>query len=352
MTRLVVQLVTAWGVIGIPSVTLACSICMPIPTLTLADRILQATDVVLARSDPADPFSLRTVEQLRGHQAELPAGLFVDSWMRRALSVSTSSAALVVHDEDRDAWTVVCVADESTQQLIKRILARASEWQSPEADAERCRFFASLLDHPQRRIREAAYLEIARAPYPVIRELAAKVDMDSIQPMLERPEYADWRPLGILLLALQKTVVTNETVRQRCNQLAKLNSSVNLAAWLTALIEIDGHKGIEWIENEYLLVPSRTSEEVVAVQRALALHGQFGQASIQSSVREALRIGLVEDQYSLAELTKRLDPQIEGVLSDFIRETFEQRAQSMSRIDILTIETYFSSAGQTTPSSR
>ena len=68
------------GIWGILSAALqACLICLPVPTTSAVENLLEAEYVVVAREDPDDPSSLRTVEVLKGEPAGRPDRFFVES---------------------------------------------------------------------------------------------------------------------------------------------------------------------------------------------------------------------------------------------------------------------------------
>ena len=58
--------------------SLACSICVPMPTQTLADRLHASDTVVLAREDPARPLHFRAIETVTGPPVEAPIDLFLN----------------------------------------------------------------------------------------------------------------------------------------------------------------------------------------------------------------------------------------------------------------------------------
>ena len=77
----------------LPAPVLACLVCITLPERTIADRVIEAETVVLAREDPARPFSYAPVEPLKGDVSADPIPFLVDSTMRRRLAA------------DRDAIT-------------------------------------------------------------------------------------------------------------------------------------------------------------------------------------------------------------------------------------------------------
>ena len=50
---------------------------------------------------------------------------------------------------------------------------------------QRIEFFLKLVGHQDSRIRELAYLELGRAPYPMVRQLGRVVPREAIEPMLQ-----------------------------------------------------------------------------------------------------------------------------------------------------------------------
>ena len=64
----------------------ACQVCIPFPTKTLADRLLEADALVMAREDPERPFHYVAVETLKGDPGDEPIDAFLPSKNRRMLA--------------------------------------------------------------------------------------------------------------------------------------------------------------------------------------------------------------------------------------------------------------------------
>ena len=64
----------------------ACQVCIPFPTKTLADRLLEADALVLAREDPQRPFHYVAVETLKGEPGDAHIDAFLPSANRRVLA--------------------------------------------------------------------------------------------------------------------------------------------------------------------------------------------------------------------------------------------------------------------------
>jgi len=229
---------------------LACQVCLPYPKESLADRLLAAGAVVLAREDPDRPFHYAAVEVLKG-EPSAPIDLFVDSTTRRLLRGNADRSVLLA---EKDGWRRLATVDPDLLAVVRDVLR----------GVERPAYFAKLLGHPDAAIRDLAHLEVARAPYAFIREV--DVPRATVLAGLRDRRYAEWRALHVLLLARtgveadRKTIV--ETVRAR--------PARHLAAWATAYVEIGGEGAIADLEDRYFGAPRDELREIV---RALSVQG-------------------------------------------------------------------------------
>lgn len=133
-------------------------------------------------------------------------------------------------------------------------------------------------------IRELAYLEVGRAPYDTILEADRFVPADQVRAFLANQQYIEWRSLYILLLGVDAKPHEQAAIREAMARLARFDQKLNLSAWATALIEIDGEAAIDWLETAYLGAPERDSDVVLEVVKALSVHG----AREQSALRERI----------------------------------------------------------------
>ena len=66
----------------------ACMVCIPFPQSTVADHLLSAKVVALARENPEKPFSFSAVEVLKGELSTPEIELFLNSATRRRLALN------------------------------------------------------------------------------------------------------------------------------------------------------------------------------------------------------------------------------------------------------------------------
>jgi hypothetical protein len=106
--------------------------------------------------------------------------------------------------------------------------------------------------------------------------------------MLAEPRYLEWRNLAILMLGESAREADRARVRDTLARKARFGSSLNLAAWATALVAVDGVDGIGRLESLYLTNKAREDDELKAVIQALSVHAK-ADATLRAPVAEAYR---------------------------------------------------------------
>ena len=162
------------------------------PVKTLADRLLEADALVLAREDPERPFHYVTVEVLKGEPGNTPIDAFLPSMDRRILARYPQRHMLLARVRPDGNWSALGITDAEYERFVRRILGHADTWKPMERNnPQRLAEFAPLLGHADIRLHEAAYLEIARAPYNEIRRIATEAPIDTVRGMLDEPRYLE-----------------------------------------------------------------------------------------------------------------------------------------------------------------
>ena len=80
---------------------------------------------------------------------------------------------------------------------------------------------------------------------------------------------------------------------------AKFEQALNLSAWATALIEIDGEKAIDWLEAHYTGAPDRDPKEVLEIVKALSVHGARQYSGLRERIAKSYA-ALIQTHPSLA----------------------------------------------------
>ena len=269
---------------------LAHPILVPVPTQTMADRLLQSESLLLAREDPERPFHYAAVGTLKGDLDDAAIDLFMPSQVRRRLASDPETTVLLRRNSPEDKWQTLGIASDDYLAVVRRILSFAGDWTPNETDnLQRLQVFAPLLGHEDTRLHELAYLEIGRATYTSIRSVGAGVPMKRVRAMLDNPIFYQWRGLDIMLLGLSDSRQDHARVIRTIEQKQRLATNLNLAAWATAYLEITGTAGIDQLEDWYFRDASRSREELVSITRALAGHANEAPELIEPVV-EAYRV--------------------------------------------------------------
>jgi hypothetical protein len=262
----------------------ACQICFPYPKKSAADYLIEGEAVVLAREDPQRPFHYRPVRVLKGDPGTKEIDLFINSVTRRTLAVFPKHAMVLVRtDEDGpSAWRSVGMANSDFGPLVSKILACAPAWE--KAPNERTAFFSTHLGHPDPHISDLAHLEVARAPYAMIRTLGGVISREKIHAYLKNIRYMDWHALYILLLAQSEDVRDREFISESFRSAVRFGSTSQLAAWATAFIELEGTSAIEFIETEYFHGGRHKAKELQEILKALSVHGTHGSPALRDRI--------------------------------------------------------------------
>ena len=269
----------------------ACQVCIPVPQSTVADQIIAAETVVLARNSQQNPFGYRAFRTLKGALAEPEIDLFVDSSARRWLASSADRAVLLVRPKSGapdPQWRSLGITTPEFEDLVREILVRSDQWRGgPDAEVRRAAFFMPYLASKERKIHDLAYLEVGRAPYDTLRRADRFVSPRQIQTFLSTLQYLEWQSLYILLLGVEANGKEADQVRRKITTLIETGNSLHLAAWATALIEVDGSVGIALLEREFLTQGSVDREDIIEIMKALSVHGSLGQSPLRSRIVEA-----------------------------------------------------------------
>jgi hypothetical protein len=116
---------------------------------------------------------------------------------------------------------------------------------------------------------------------------------------LADPQYLEWHALYILLLGVDAKADEKKAIRATMASRAQSNLTLNLSAWATALIEIDGEKAIDWLETVYLGAPDRDPDVVLEIVKALSVQGARKRSGLRRRIAESYGL-LIQTHPSLA----------------------------------------------------
>ncbi len=275
----------------------ACMVCIPFPENTATDYLLQADVVVLARENAKKPFSYITVKVLKGILDDPAIDLFIDSSTRRRLANNPDHSVVLTFSNATNNWRFTGYANPAYKALVGEILAHEPTWKQSEGAESRATFFVPYLGNADTSVSKLAYLEVGRASYDVIRQADSFVTAEQVHRFLDNPQYIEWFPLYILLLGVDAKPAEEKRIRATMARRAQFDQTLNLSAWATALIEIDGEEAIDWLEAVYLGKPGRDPDTVLEIVKALSVHGARDRSGQQRRRRIAESYGLLIQSY-------------------------------------------------------
>ncbi|MBB5350980.1 hypothetical protein HNR46_001214 [Haloferula luteola] len=240
----------------------ACQICVPVPEVSVADRLLAASVAVLAREDSANCFRYQTWEVLKGADLDVSPDLFVDSQVRRQLASRPAATVLCVQSPDGE-WRRLGWVTPENRGVIDDILRDAGVWRKDPV--RRLKYFSRLLGSEDRMVATMAHLEVGKASYAELRELEFPLSPAELRRNLDDPRMVEWQALWILLLAIHHDPSDLPRVQDRFERCATRATPKQLAAWTTAWIELKGVGAMDRIEAYYLRDPTRQRDEILAV---------------------------------------------------------------------------------------
>ena len=296
----------------------ACTVCIPFPQSTVADYLLSAEVVVLAQENPKQPFSYVAVEVLKGDLDTPEIDLFLNSTTRRRLMRNPNRSVVLAlgggrsqrgstyrtprspeADASPSTWRSLGYASPRYEAVVREILAQAPRWHERRGSETRATYFMRYLADAERPIRQLAYLEVGRASYDTIREADRFVPAGQLRAFLADPQYLEWRALYILLLGVDAKPREEEAIRAALANRAKFDYRLNLSAWATPLIEIDGEEAVGWLEASYLGAPDRAPGEVLEIVKALSVHGARKRSGLRERISKSYAV-LIQTHPSLA----------------------------------------------------
>ncbi len=271
--------------VAVPRISAACSVCVTLPEYSLADRILSAHVVVLAAPSPESPFRYTPVSLLKGtpeQLASLPEIPFlIDSATRTAFRIDPSKTVLMIYGggfQDKagrsvfNAWSKGFLMTTERADFLDTVRAQEKNWSIGETDdPDRVAFFSRYLTNEDRLLRNAALVEIHRAPYATARQVQHVVPTTYLLQELRTVQRLAYAPAVIRLMGLQSDPEAKVLVRSRYRS-ALRSGSANLTDWALAGIEVDGAEAVE-VMGEVLGSRSRPAEDRQKLIQVLAEGG-------------------------------------------------------------------------------
>lgn len=264
--------------LGSAPIVQACAFHGYTPDPTLVDVLLATEEVVIARLSKGGA-QFEALETLAGPQVT-QIGLRPSAQTRLAAQGRPGIEVLLARDGSYGPWQEVAVFEGAMAKALRAVLSQHGAWQSGDQRA-RVAFFARHLNATDPALRRLALREMDRAEYATLRKTAlpqvAGLRRDLTQ------EDASLRPIRILLAGLSGD---RRFVPVLTEALAKGVAARKpyLGAYATALIELEGTKGVDEISTRYLSNPNLAFDLREKLVQAFALQYHVAPADVRRSI--------------------------------------------------------------------
>lgn len=256
-----VATVISWG----------CPICMGIVPQkpTLADEVTAAHDLIVATAtEEPDTFEVHSV--IKGDAA--PKGGRVN-----APGIAGPGPFLLSRAAADAPWKSQGASGVQLAAFFKAVLALPATQPATDAEwNERLARFRPFLGHLDPRIARSAWAAWAGAPYRVLK--TQRLEAENLRAWLADPAHAYAQPMWIVLLGASGDAEDARRANEQLEAAWKKNDASLVAALLTACIEREGEKSVDWLEEHYIRDRERTLEEIQAAVAALSVHGEASPA--------------------------------------------------------------------------
>lgn len=311
------QLLAVLLTLLLPMPTAACPVCIELPEVTPADRLLGDELAVWARPDPNSPFRFIVKEVVRGDPERVKAlpqiPYLVSSAARAALARDPAAGVVFTYGATSgggpsrgtyEAWHWIFIVTPTGRHAVNEIVTASKYWkQDFLIDPARFEHFASLTKHRDRSIRNMALAEISRAPYSLVRTHPHFVPTAELRRRLSTIAEAAYSQVSILLLGISQDPEAQAYVRRRYEEAVRFGGEF-LDAWAVAGIEVDGRTALARISDRLSDAKLPVSQRRDLI-RALAVTGG-ARPELRANITPILKTAAQAHRDLVAEVAEAL----------------------------------------------
>ncbi|WP_165929245.1 hypothetical protein [Shimia isoporae] len=264
------------------------------PVPTLVEKLIDSSDIVLARPSPQNLFRFTPVEVLRGEvlMDEIPH--LVDSATRRRIANKPEDRVLFAKNALTGEWTRLAYIDGDMDDALREIMQRLPDWRDGELES-RAAYFSTLLGHDNAALNTLALRELDLLDYGTFRALSLQIDAARLQSRLNILTELDLQPIRVLLLGLSDQQGMTDFFREGVRLHAKSDGPM-IGAYGLALLEYQGAAAVEWIVQRQLAPQALPAQARSTLVAAMAIHHEVGAAETSVAIRDALARAVVVDR--------------------------------------------------------
>ena len=274
-------------VIASAAASFGCEVCLDAARqlVTIGDQLDMADRVVLATPIAAGS-DFRITDVVKGNDAlgdiiadsvtgiDVAARVGVDPW-------------LLVGDGNTARWISLGSIGAWHGDWLRQLVAFD---RSDAGWRRRIAFVLPYLENPDPLVAEIAVGEVARAPYATLDVAKSRIDPKVIEGWLDNPKLAMRSVPFALLLGFAGGPTDAGRLEQRIDNARESHSSTNLAALITADLQLRGPSRVDWVEEMYLADRERLMPEIEAALLALGVHGDTDGVVSRERVIQAYRV--------------------------------------------------------------
>lgn len=308
------------------------------PAPSVVERLLESQVIVLARSDPQDPFRYRVTQILRGGPPLPEIPFLVDTATRKMLAKNAKDQVLFSYDDVAGKWLRLGYIGSTSAPFFDGIFANLDDWAVQDGTA-RYALFGRFINDPDRRVRRLALNELDQAPYDVLQALDLRPDTELLIRELGLPEEANLRAIRVLLLGFSSDKRAGEVLNQGFQ--AELSAPLQplLGAFATSMIERDGVVALDRVRQALDPARNLSPDTETSIIEALAIQDTYGAEETRQAIAVMLRELLHQNPSLAVQVAARFESYGNWSQADLMRELIARRLIK-STTEMLTVARY------------
>jgi hypothetical protein len=320
-----------------PVVAAACAFDMVKPERTAIDWIVEAEQLVLARSNVDDPFRYGVTETLLGSASGAPISHLVDTATRGKLAADPSGAVLFAQIEGT-GWQRVAFVDDSFRPVLEAALAERANWRTGMT-AGRMAYIAALQESDDPVHKRLVIGELDKIEYAALQDFDLRIPAQELLADLWAQNEYPYQAIRALLLGLSDDPVAHAEIDEVVGWAIGWGGAQNLGAFAAAHIETEGAAGVERLARGFFDDPLLQPDPLEQVLMAFSVHHGLDDPQVTAAIhREIAALVAARPEASVIvarQFTLRSDWQLAALLEPLVRE---RRIAALP--DLLTVSVY------------